>query len=302
MSREIVVRPSSGWMPLVLNILLYPCLIALFIGTVVNLDQHNLPPSVGVPFLIGCILALVANIIATGGFIVLQPNVAAVLTLFGKYSGTVKENGFWWVNPFKVKRKVSLRSHNLNGERLKVNDKAGNPIEIAAVIVWKVQDTFAACFEVESYQDYVKVQSESALRHLASSYPYDSWEEGDEHAHAHSLRGNIDQVCEALEVELAERLKKAGVRVEEARLSHLAYAPEIAEAMLRRQQASAIIAARRKIVDGAVGMVQMALEHLSKEGIVTLDEERKAQMVSNLLVVLCGEKEAHPVINAGTLY
>lgn len=300
MFREMTVRPSPGWMPLVLNILMYPAVLAFFIYTVVHLERRELPPPVGVAFIIGCILALIANIIASGGFIVLQPNVAAVLTLFGKYSGTVKENGFWWVNPFKVKRKVSLRSHNLNGERLKVNDKAGNPIEIAAVIVWKVQDTFAACFEVESYLDYVKVQSESALRHLASTYPYDSWEEGDEHAI--SLRGNIDQVCEALEVELTERLKKAGVRVEEARLSHLAYAPEIAEAMLRRQQASAIIAARRKIVDGAVGMVQMALEHLSKEGIVNLDEERKAQMVSNLLVVLCGEKEAHPVINAGTLY
>lgn len=300
MSREVVVRPVSGWPMLVLNILLYPMAAVGLIVTAISLENRSIPVGGGILFVVACVLLLVVNGLVSGGFIVLQPNVAAVLTLFGKYSGTVKENGFWWVNPFMIKRRTSLRSHNLNGDRLKVNDKAGNPIEIAAVIVWKVQDTFAACFEVESYPDYVKVQSESALRHLASSYPYDSWEEGDEHGI--SLRGNIDQVCEALEVELTERLKKAGVKVEEARLSHLAYAPEIAEAMLRRQQASAIIAARRKIVDGAVGMVQMALEHLSKEGIVTLDEERKAQMVSNLLVVLCGEKEAHPVINAGSLY
>lgn len=300
MSREIVVRPVSGWAMLVLNILLYPMGVAGFIMAAISLENRTIPQGGGILFLFACVFLLVCNGFISGGFIVLQPNVAAVLTLFGKYSGTAKENGFFWVNPFKVKRKVSLRSHNLNGDRLKVNDKAGNPIEIAAVIVWKVQDTFAACFEVESYLDYVKVQSESAIRHLASSYPYDSWEEGDEHAV--SLRGNIDQVCKALEEELTERLKKAGIKVEEARLSHLAYAPEIAEAMLRRQQASAIIAARQKIVDGAVGMVQMALARLSSEGIVKLDEERKAQMVSNLLVVLCGEKEAHPVINAGSLY
>jgi regulator of protease activity HflC (stomatin/prohibitin superfamily) len=300
MSRENVVKPVSGWAMLVLNILLYPMAVGGFVMSAVALEKSTLPQGGGLLFLFACVALLVLNGIVSGGFIVLQPNVAAVLTLFGRYSGAVKDNGFWWVNPFMVKRKVSLRSHNLNGDRLKVNDKAGNPIEIAAVIVWKVQDTFAACFEVESYLDYVKVQSESALRHLASTYPYDSWEEGDEHAI--SLRGNIDQVCAALEQELSERLRKAGVRVEEARLSHLAYAPEIAEAMLRRQQASAIIAARQKIVEGAVGMVQMALEKLSTQNIVHLDDERKAAMVSNLLVVLCGEKEAHPVINAGTLY
>lgn len=222
------------------------------------------------------------------------------MVLFGRYKGTVKSNGFWWVNPFMAKKKISMRYHNLNTDKLKVNDKAGNPIEIAAVIVWKVEDTFAACFEVESYGDYVTIQSESAIRHLASTYPYDSWEENDEHAV--SLRGNIDEVSSALERELQERLGKAGVRVAEARLSHLAYAPEIAGAMLQRQQASAIIAARQKIVDGAVGMVQMALSRLSAENVVSLDEERKAAMVSNLLVVLCGEKEAHPVINAGSLY
>jgi regulator of protease activity HflC (stomatin/prohibitin superfamily) len=231
---------------------------------------------------------------------ILHPNEAGVLVLFGKYSGTVKRNGFWWVNPFNLKKKISLRSHNLNGQRLKVNDKSGNPIEIAAVVVWKIEDTFAALFEVENYEEYVHTQSESAIRHLASSYPYDSWEE--DNASAISLRGSIDEVSKALQVELQERLGKAGVNVEEARLSHLAYAPEIAEAMLKRQQASAIVAARKTIVDGAVGMVEMALEMLHDKKVVELDEERKAAMVSNLLVVLCGEQEAHPVINTGTLY
>ena len=223
-----------------------------------------------------------------------------MLVLFGKYIGTVKKNGYWWVNPFANKRKISLRAHNLNTEKLKVNDHAGNPIEIAAVIVWRVRDTFAACFEVENYVEYVNLQSESALRHLASAYPYDSWEEED--SNAISLRGNIDVVSAALERELQDRLDKAGVEVVEARLSHLAYAPEIAGAMLQRQQASAIIAARQKIVEGAVGMVQMALEKLARDEVVELDPERRAHMVSNLLVVLCGEREAHPVINAGSLY
>ena len=300
MSREQNLKPISGWPILAINIIMYPILVVCFMKIVRALDTGRVLPIHGVPVLISCLLLLVLNGITTAGFIVLQPNEAGVMVLFGKYKGTVRENGFYWVNPFMTKRKVSLRSHNLNGDRLKVNDKAGNPIEIAAVIVWKVNDTFAACFEVENYGDFVKTQSESAIRHLASSYPYDSWEENDENAI--SLRGNIDQVSEALEKELQERLAKAGVRVEEARLSHLAYAPEIAEAMLKRQQASAIIAARQKIVEGAVGMVQMALEKLSSRNIVTLDGERKAAMVSNLLVVLCGEKEAHPVINAGTLY
>lgn len=223
-----------------------------------------------------------------------------MLVLFGKYIGTVKKNGYWWVNPFANKRKISLRAHNLNTEKLKVNDHAGNPIEIAAVIVWRVRDTFAACFEVENYVEYVNLQSESALRQLASAYPYDSWEEED--SNAISLRGNIDVVSAALERELQDRLDKAGVEVVEARLSHLAYAPEIAGAMLQRQQASAIIAARQKIVEGAVGMVQMALEKLARDEVVELDPERRAHMVSNLLMVLCGEREAHPVINAGSLY
>jgi regulator of protease activity HflC (stomatin/prohibitin superfamily) len=298
MSQEQLVRPRSGWFFLVVNILMFVAAPGLFIRAVVFLNHHQAGP--GAFLLVLSILVLISAIIVAKGFLVLQPNESGVLVLFGKYVGTVKTNGFWWVNPFNTQRKVSLRYHNLNSEKLKVNDKAGNPIEIAAVVVWKVEDTFAACFQVENYGEYVNIQSESALRHLASAYPYDSWEEGDEHAV--SLRGNIDEVSDALERELQERLHKAGVKVVEARLSHLAYAPEIAGAMLQRQQASAIIAARQKIVDGAVGMVQMALTRLSAEKVVELDEEKKATMVSNLLVVLCGEKEAHPVINAGSLY
>lgn len=300
MSNERIYKPMSGWGMLVLNILAFPALMASFVYVVTQLDSKQMAPIIGVPMLIGILLLLAGNGLMSAGFIVLQPNLAAVLVLFGRYIGTVKDNGFWWVNPFASKRKVSLRAHNLNSEKLKVNDKAGNPIEIAAVIVWRVRDTFASCFDVENYVDYVTTQSESALRHLASAYPYDSWEEGPDQVE--SLRGNIDEVSLALEKELQVRLGKAGVEVMEARLSHLAYASEIAGAMLQRQQAAAIIAARQKIVEGAVGMVQMALEKLSRDNIVELDAERRAAMVSNLLVVLCGEKEAHPVINAGSLY
>ncbi|MCU0290461.1 MAG: SPFH domain-containing protein [Thermoanaerobaculaceae bacterium] len=300
MSNERIYKPWSGWGMLVLNILAFPALMVSFVYVVTRLDSQQMAPITGVPMLIGILLLLGCNGLVSAGFIILQPNLAAVLVLFGRYIGTVKDNGFWWVNPFASKRRVSLRAHNLNSEKLKVNDKAGNPIEIAAVIVWRVRDTFASCFDVENYVDYVTTQSESALRHLASAYPYDSWEEGPDQVE--SLRGNIDEVSLALEKELQVRLGKAGVEVMEARLSHLAYASEIAGAMLQRQQASAIIAARQKIVEGAVGMVQMALEKLSRDNIVELDAERRAAMVSNLLVVLCGEKEAHPVINAGSLY
>jgi len=300
MSQERVVQGQSGLFFVFLNFLLFVSAPALFARGVFLLDSTKGASLAGFFMVFGAVVALILAVLTTKGFVVLQPNESCVLTLFGRYNGALKSNGFWWVNPFNTKRKVSLRFHNLNGEKLKVNDKAGNPIEIAAVIVWKVEDTFAACFQVENYADYVTTQSESALRHLASAYPYDSWEEGDEHAV--SLRGNIDVVSGALEKELQERLNKAGVRVVEARLSHLAYAPEIAGAMLQRQQASAIIAARQKIVEGAVGMVQMALAKLSAEKILELDEEKKATMVSNLLVVLCGEKEAHPIINAGSIY
>lgn len=300
MSQEKTAKPLSGWAMLSLNLLLYPALLAALVWTIVGLEGATLTTPVGAPLLAAVLLLLLGNVIASLGFIILAPNEAGVLVLFGRYIGTIKDNGFWWVNPFARKLKISLRAHNLNTEKLKVNDHAGNPIEIAAVIVWRVRDTFAACFEVENYVEYVNLQSESALRHLASAYPYDSWEE--EPAQVVSLRGNIDEVSQALERELQERLDKAGVHVDEARLSHLAYAPEIAGAMLQRQQASAIIAARQKIVEGAVGMVQMALEKLAREQVVDLDGERRAAMVSNLLVVLCGEREAHPVINAGTLY
>lgn len=231
------------------------------------------------------------------GFFTLQPNEAAVLILFGSYKGTVRDSGFFWTNPLNKKVKISLRARNLNGDKLKVNDKRGNPIEIAAVVVWRVEDSAQASFDVDHYEHYVTVQSESAVRHLASGYAYDNGEEDEM-----TLRASADEVAATLQVELQERLGKAGVRVEEARLTHLAYAPEIAHAMLRRQQAEAIIAARRKIVHGAVGMVEMALEELQAREVVELDSERKASMVSNLLVVLCGESEVHPVVNTGTLY
>lgn len=243
-------------------------------------------------------LIFVVYIFILPGFFTIQPNEAMVLILFGKYVGTVKNEGWHWANPFYTKKKISLRSRNINGEKIKVNDETGNPIEIADVIVWRVENTAEALFDVDNYIDYVNVQSESALRHLAGMYPYDNTED----SHTLSLRGNSDEVSEALKNELQQRLGKAGVIVEEARLSHLAYAPEIAAAMLQRQQASAIIAARQKIVEGAVGMVQMALTMLSENEIVELDEERKAAMVSNLLVVLCGERSTQPIINTGTLH
>lgn len=247
--------------------------------------------------IVAATVVFTAWIIMICGFFTLQPNEAAVIILFGAYKGTVKKEGWHWANPFYTKKKISLRRRNLNGEKIKVNDEMGNPIEIATVIVWRVQNTAEAVFDVENYVDYVQTQSESALRHLAGLYPYDSNDEKQL-----SLRGSADEVSEALKAELQERLGKAGVVVEEARLSHLAYAPEIAAAMLQRQQASAIIAARQKIVEGAVGMVEMALNMLNENGIVELDEERKAAMVSNLLVVLCGERSTQPIINTGTLH
>jgi regulator of protease activity HflC (stomatin/prohibitin superfamily) len=219
------------------------------------------------------------------------------LVLFGKYKGTVSKSGFCWANPLLTKIKVSLRARNLNGEKIKVNDNRGNPIEIAAVVVWLVNDTAKAVFDVDEYENYVTVQSEAALRHLASAYSYDTFEDEEK-----SLRANMDEVSETLQVELQERAARAGLMIEEARLSHLAYAPEIAGAMLQRQQAEAIVAARTRIVDGAVGMVEMALNRLDRDGTIELDEERRAAMISNLLVVLCGEKSPQPVLNTGTLY
>ena len=233
------------------------------------------------------------------GFFVVNPNGSRVLVLFGRYRGTARTPGFWWTNPFTVKTKISLRAHNLNGQKLKVNDLLGNPIEIAAVVVWQVRDTAQALFDVENYAQYVEVQSESAVRHLASSHPYD---EGQAQDVKTSLRGSGDQVAAELRRELSERLSLAGIEVVEARLSHLAYAPEIASAMLQLQQASAVIAARGRIVEGAVGMVEHALQMLSERKVLELDPERKAAMVSNLLVVLCSHSAPTPVLNTGTLY
>lgn len=287
--KEFEKKTYSGPLMMVLSIALFLVSIGIFIF---GAALENIAAIV-----IG-IVAFIAWIIMLPGFFVVQPNEAAAFVLFGAYKGTTKQSGWHWANPFFVKRRISLRSRTLNGEKLKVNDEMGNPIEIAAVVVWRVQNTAEALFDVENYIDYVRTQSETALRHLAGLYPYDNTED----RHTISLRGGANEVSEALKNELQDRLGRAGVWIEEARLSHLAYSPEIAAAMLQRQQASAIIAARQKIVEGAVGMVQMAINKLNDNDIVQLDEERKAAMVSNLLVVLCGERSTQPVINAGTLH
>lgn len=251
----------------------------------------------GAGMMIGQVMGLfVLGAVMMGGFFIIEPNGSKVLLLFGKYVGTVKNSGFHWTNPFYTKRNISLRAQTLNGQRLKVNDNVGNPVEIAAIVIWQVEDTYKASFDVEYYADFVNLQSETAIRHLASSYPYDA--EDDQI----SLMRHTDEISKHLGTELEERLALAGVRVIEARLSHLAYAQEIAGVMLRKQQAAAVIAARQRIVDGAVGMVHMALEHLERDKIVELDSERKAAMVSNLLVVLCSETNVQPVLNSGTLY
>jgi regulator of protease activity HflC (stomatin/prohibitin superfamily) len=240
---------------------------------------------------------IVILLILLSGFVVVQPNESKVLILFGKYIGTVRESGFWWVNPFTVKKNVSLRIRNFNSDKIKVNDLHGNPIEIAAVIVWRVIDSARAIFDVQNYEQFVAIQAETAIRTLASEYPYDT-NEGEKE----SLRSSPTEVAENLQKELQKRLDVAGVTIVEARITHLAYAQEIAQAMLRRQQAQAIVAARFKIVEGAVGMVQQALQDLSDKNIVNLDEERKAQMVNNLMVALVADHEAMPVINTGTIY
>lgn len=239
---------------------------------------------------------LIIIFISFGGFMIIQPNDSRVLILFGKYLGTVRESGFWFVNPFTSKKPVSLRIHNFNSEKIKVNDLHGNPIEIAAVIVWRVVDSARALFDVQNYEQFVAIQSETAIRGLATEYAYDST---DQEA---SLRGNTQEISEQLKKQVQQRLEIAGVEILESRISHLAYAPEIAQAMLRRQQAQAVVAARQKIVEGAVGMVDMALKSLSEQHIVNLDEDKKATMVNNLMVALVSEVQAQPVINAGTLY
>jgi hypothetical protein len=272
--------------------------ILLAVGTIVGMlfAISREEPYFLIPAIIGFILALIALL----GLFIVNPNDSRVLVLFGTYKGTVKTNGFFWANPLLSKKKITLRARNLNGEKLKVNDKSGNPIQIAAVVVWRVADTFRAAFDVDDYEHYVIVQSEAAVRHLAGSYPYDTFD--DEDQEQLTLRAGTEQVNAVLERELSERFERAGIEVIEARISHLAYAPEIAEAMLRRQQASAVVAARTQIVNGAVSMVELALDKLSENHVVQLDEERRAAMVSNLLVVLCSESSAAPVVNAGTLY
>jgi SPFH domain / Band 7 family len=294
MSKEKPLQLVSGYLMLAMVIRGFLASGAAFVGGIVLLNNNQ---PIGGWSMAGGVALFVVTIIAANGFLILMPNEAGLLTLFGSYAGTARDSGFWWANPFMMKRKISLRARNLEGGKLKVNDKQGNPIEIAAVVVWRVEDTAQAVFDVENFEAYVRIQSETAVRHLANSYAYDHGEENET-----TLRSGVDSVSAALRAELQERLSKAGVHVDEARLTHLAYAPEIAQAMLRRQQAEAVIAARQKIVHGAVSMVHMALHDLSELNVVQLDEERKAAMVSNLLVVLCGESEVHPVINTGTLY
>ena len=290
---EKTLKPISGYLALILSIASILGAIACFISGARTGDN-----SVTWLIILAAFLVLL-GVFLFKGIMIVNPNHSRVCTFFGKYVGTVKDNGLLCVNPFYSGYKISLRSQNLNGQQLKVNDKMGNPIEIAAVIVWQVSDTYKAAFEVADYQQYVGIQSEAAVRHLATTCPYDQME--DETAEI-TLRNGGDKVNEMLEKELLERLTPAGIIIKEARISHLAYAPEIAGAMLQRQQATAIVAARFKIVEGAVGMVELALEMLSKKQIVHLDEEKKAAMVSNLMVVLCGEKAATPVLNTGTLY
>lgn len=285
---EKIIKPMSGFLALILSVISLGVAIFCF----ANGDKSGW-------FIAGGIIFLLTFLILIKGLIVVNPNYSRILNFFGKYAGTVKDNGLFFVNPLFVTQKISLRAENLQGQLLKVNDKMGNPIEIAAVIVWQVNNTYKAAYEVSDYNSYIKTQSEAAVRHLAGSFAYDNLE--DEHAEI-TLRDGGDKVNELLVNELNERMEKAGIIILEARISHLAYAAEIAGAMLQRQQATAIVAARTKIVEGAVGMVEMALTKLSEKEIVELDNEKKAAMVSNLMVVLCGEKAASPVLNTGTLY
>ena len=284
MKEEKIIVPANGYLMLFVFLLVFFGCIA---GAVYTKNPEFL-------------LLLVPAFLIAFGFIMVQPNNSRVLLLFGKYVGTVKKNGFYWVNPFYTKKKVSLRASNFDSERLKVNDKLGNPVMISTILVWRVTDTYKAAFDVDNYENFVRVQTDAAVRKLASMYPYDNFaDEG--HEEDITLRSSVNEVSEALEKEIEERLAIAGIEVLEARIGYLAYAQEIANAMLKRQQATAIVAARHKIVEGAVSMVEMALEELSKNEIVDLDEERKAAMVSNLMVVLCGDKDASPVLNTGTL-
>ncbi|MEO7176633.1 MAG: SPFH domain-containing protein [Saprospiraceae bacterium] len=280
--QEKVLKPTSGWMMLLLMLItLSAAIFCIFYNPIV------------------AAALVVITILIMPGFAAIEPNNSRVYTLFGDYKGSAKDPGFFWLNPFYGRRSITLRARNLESAQLKVNDKMGNPIIIGAIVVWRVRDTFKAAFEVEAYEKFVSMQSEAAVRKLAGMYAYDNIE--DEHA-AHTLRSSAEEVNHQMEAEISERLTMAGIQVIEARISHLSYASEIAGAMLQRQQASAVVAARSKIVEGAVGMVEMALEQLSAKNIVHLDDDKKAAMVSNLMVVLCSEKAASPVLNAGTLH
>jgi regulator of protease activity HflC (stomatin/prohibitin superfamily) len=282
MEKEKNLSPYSGYLGVFIG-------LVLFFGTI----------ALAVFFSPWWLFLLIADAFCWIGLMVVNPNESAVLVLFGNYSGTIKKNGFYWINPFFVRKKISLRARNLNSEPIKVNDKLGNPVMIGIVLVWKVENTFKAAFEVDDYIRFVDIQSEAAIRKLAGIYPYDNFDDIEADI---CLRSGGEEVNSQLEEELRDRLKIAGINVMEARIAYLAYASEIAGAMLRRQQATAIVAARQKIVEGAVGMVDLALEQLSTKEIVELDEERKAAMVSNLMVVLCSDKDVSPVINTGTLY
>ncbi|WP_066830036.1 SPFH domain-containing protein [Collinsella ihumii] len=339
MSVEKQMQAKSGWSMLVITIVLFALIVALYVLSISDMAACD---SAGVPVsplsIAGLVLAIVLSVVIwifpVAGFFTLQPGQARVCILFGDYKGTVRSEGFHWANPFysrsmggsdsglrveldaegglknakanvgakAISTKVSVRARTLNGEILKVNDKMGNPIEIANVVVWHVEDTAKALFDVDNYEQFVATQAETALRHVASVYAYDHLEDNSDDTNAITLRSNIEEVSEALKRELTQRLSPAGVSVDDARLTHLAYAPEIAQAMLRRQQAEAVIAARKKIVEGAVSMVDMAVKELADGGTIELDEERKAQMASNLMVVLCGESEAHPVLNTSSIY
>jgi regulator of protease activity HflC (stomatin/prohibitin superfamily) len=288
MLREIEIKALSGWLMLAVLLALTIGLIAALVTSIQNEQSVRAVASL-------IVLAIVA--FCYHGLVVVNPNEAKVVQLLGRYKGSLKDQGFWWVNPLTSRRRVSLRVRNFETGKLKVNDHDGNPIEIAAVVVWSVVETAEAIFQVDDYEQFVHVQSEAAVRNLATSYPYDAHEEGQI-----SLRMSAGGIAQKLREEIQDRLTKAGVEVIEARLTHLAYAPEIASAMLRRQQAGAVIAARQKIVEGAVGMVEMALDMLNAKNVIQLDEERKAAMVSNLLVVLCSDRDALPVVNTGSLY
>ena len=318
MIAERTYRPISGWLPLLVTLAMFAAGPWLVINAALGLERHG-GGAHGYQLAAGVIVLLLAGL-SMAGFMAIAPNQARVLLLFGKYKGSALSSGFFWVNPFFTKKKISLRVRNFetgsiptpeqkdaqgkvvqartrtHGRPSKVNDRDGNPIDISAIVVWRVVNTAHAMFEVDDYEDFVEVQSEAALRNLATRHPYDSED------HEMSLRGSTAEVCSQLKQDIQERLDKAGVEVIEARISHLAYSPEIAAAMLQRQQAQAVVAARTKIVEGAVGMVQMALDRLAKENVVELDGERRAAMVSNLLVVLCSDRHTQPVINTGTLY